>query len=74
MAKQLTAKESMISIDGRPYVPLSSLTPEEKAACWEKIARRIGQVIHDYVNCHPEHYDVVLKALLDSGGELISEE
>ena len=64
---------SMISINGGEYVPLSSLTPEEKAACWAIIAERLGQVITDYVKQHPEQYDVVKKALLDSGGRIIEE-
>lgn len=63
--------DSMISINGGEYVPLSSLTPEEKAECWAIMAKRIGQAITDYVNLHPEHYDLVMKALLDSGGEIV---
>ena len=60
--------ESKIIINGQPPVPLSSLTPEEKAACWEVMAKRIGQAITDYVNRHPEQYELVRKALLDAGG------
>lgn len=62
----------MVYPDGRT-VPFESLSTAEKAECWERIAKRIGQAITDYVNRHPEHYELVRNALLESGGTLIEE-
>ncbi len=62
----------MVYPDGRT-VPFNSLTAEEKAEWWERTAKRIGQAITDYVNRHPEHYELVRNALLESGGTLIEE-
>lgn len=53
---------SMIKIGG-DVVPLESLTEDEKAAAWEIMAKRISESITDYVNRHPEHYEVVAEAL-----------
>ena len=66
--------ESWISIDGGEEVLLSSLTPEEKMAAWERIGERIGRVIENYIRQHPEQYERIRQALLDSGAEIIKVE
>jgi cobalamin biosynthesis protein CbiD len=66
--------ESKISINGGPFVPLSSLTKEEKDAAWEIIAERISRTITEYVDQHPEEYTIVRDALINAGGKLIYEE
>lgn len=66
--------ESMISIHGGPFVPLSSLTPEQMAEVKEEISRRISRVIERCYAEHPEDQERIKKALLDSGGKLLWEE
>ena len=74
MGKSKFTVESRISIHGAPFVPLSSLTPEQKAEVDQEIGRRIARVIERCYEEHPEDRERIRKALLDSGSKMLWEE
>ena len=59
--KPLTIKPSWIKWNGE-YVPLASLTPEQKAQKVAEYTERVARTFNNWVKLHPEDYDKIVNA------------
>lgn len=58
--KPLTIKPPKIMWNGE-YVPLDSLTPEQRAIKRAECTERVAKVVNRYVQAHPEYFDVICR-------------
>lgn len=57
-SKPLTIKPSMIKW-GDKYVPLASLTPEQREQKRQEYTRRIEEVVNRWCATHPEDFEAI---------------
>ncbi len=58
MSSKITILPSMININGE-YVPLASITPEQRAAKIKEYDERVERVVNQYCAAHPEVFDAI---------------